>query len=180
MKKGFSILFFLAFALGLYCLAPIIPPPSSGGGPETDPVYGAALDTDGTLAANSDAKVATQKAAKTYSDTKQTAAQVQALIDAASPKVIGTASFTAVGSIADLVVTGIVSNVTATATGVFEISFGVAQPDSNYGVTPSCYRAGFGLAQAGAKSTSGCTVTTVKASDQTETDPELVTVIFTR
>lgn len=32
------------------------------------------LDTDGTLAANSDAKVATQKATKTYADTKTTAA----------------------------------------------------------------------------------------------------------
>lgn len=90
MKKGFPVLAVLAFALGLYCLAPIIPPPPGPGGVETevDPVYVAALDTDGTLAANSDAKVATQKAAKTYSDTKQTAAQVQALIDAERPQSI--------------------------------------------------------------------------------------------
>jgi hypothetical protein len=32
-----------------------------------------AIDTDGTLAANSDAKLASQKAVKTYADTKQTA-----------------------------------------------------------------------------------------------------------
>lgn len=36
------------------------------------------LDTDGTLAANSDAKIATQKAGKTYADTKATLAQVRA------------------------------------------------------------------------------------------------------
>ena len=34
---------------------------------------GKAFDTDGTLAANSDAKIATQKAVKTYADTKQSA-----------------------------------------------------------------------------------------------------------
>jgi hypothetical protein len=42
-----------------------------------------AADTDGTLAANSDLKAPTQQAVKEYADTKQTAAQVQALIDAA-------------------------------------------------------------------------------------------------
>ena len=40
---------------------------------ETDPVFLAAKDTDGTLAANSDSKWATQKATKTYADTKETA-----------------------------------------------------------------------------------------------------------
>lgn len=54
---------------------------SGGGGGDFIPT--SALDTDGTLAANSDAKVASQKSTKTYADTKQTAAQVQALIDMA-------------------------------------------------------------------------------------------------
>ena len=39
----------------------------------SDQVDGADLDTDGTLAANSDVKIASQKATKTYADTKQTA-----------------------------------------------------------------------------------------------------------
>jgi hypothetical protein len=38
-----------------------------------------ALDTDGTLAANSDSKISTQKAVKTYADTKTTLAAVQAV-----------------------------------------------------------------------------------------------------
>lgn len=37
----------------------------------TDYIAPTALDTDGTLAANSDLKIATQKAVKTYTDTKQ-------------------------------------------------------------------------------------------------------------
>jgi len=40
---------------------------------ETDPIFGAALDTDGTLTANSDTKVASQKATKTYVDNSITA-----------------------------------------------------------------------------------------------------------
>ena len=40
-----------------------------GGGTETDPVYLAEKDIDGTLSANSDSKVATQKAVKLYIDT---------------------------------------------------------------------------------------------------------------
>jgi len=59
-------------------------PSGSGSGDMTKAVYDAAsknaqilatsdLDTDGTLAANSDSKVATQKAVKTYADTKQSA-----------------------------------------------------------------------------------------------------------
>jgi hypothetical protein len=42
-----------------------IPTPA---GAETDPVFSAAKDTDGTLTANSDTKIATQKAVKTYVD----------------------------------------------------------------------------------------------------------------
>ena len=42
---------------------------SGGGGTETDPVYLAEKDIDGTLSANSDSKVATQKAIKLYIDT---------------------------------------------------------------------------------------------------------------
>ena len=40
---------------------------------ESDPIFIAAKDTDVTLAANSDSKVATQKATKTYADTKLSA-----------------------------------------------------------------------------------------------------------
>lgn len=82
MSRRIYAFFAVAATLGVLCLAPVNNPPTGGVAVEVDPVYVAAKDTDGTLAANSDAKVATQKAVKTYSDTKQTAAQVQALIDA--------------------------------------------------------------------------------------------------
>ena len=40
-------------------------------------VSGTAIDTDGTLTANSDTKIASQKAVKTYADTKTTLSTVQ-------------------------------------------------------------------------------------------------------
>lgn len=57
------LLAFVAFG----SLATIYNPPAAS--VETDPVFLAAKDTNGTLAANSDSKVATQKAVKTYVDT---------------------------------------------------------------------------------------------------------------
>lgn len=57
-----------------------------------------ALDPDGTLAANSDSKVATQKATKTYADTKQpldaTLTALAGLTTAADKAIIATASDT--------------------------------------------------------------------------------------
>lgn len=47
-----------------------------GGIAKTALLLTSVLDTDGTLAANSDSKVATQKATKTYADTKATVASV--------------------------------------------------------------------------------------------------------
>ena len=44
------------------------------------PTRGIPLDTDGTLAANSDQLVATQKATKTYADTKLASSNVSAFM----------------------------------------------------------------------------------------------------
>lgn len=103
MKKGASVLAALAFAAGLYCLAPVIPPPPSAGGG----VWGAIT---GTLSAQTD--LANELALK------QTAAQVQALVDDEIGVTIQRGGYTSTPTAAGFVILTSASTHVQRATGV--------------------------------------------------------------
>lgn len=84
------------------------------------------LDPDATLAADSNDKIATQRATKAYVDAS--------IPTAPSGGVIGTGFFDPTGgSITDPAITGVVTGVTYNAQGIYDITF-VEQPDMNFQV----------------------------------------------
>ncbi len=82
------------------------------------------LDTDGTLAANSDSKIASQKAIKTY-------------VDAHSGGVIGAANFNGNGSISNTYYAGVISSVTRLSTGRYQVNLSATIADFSISLTVS-------------------------------------------
>lgn len=149
MKKGFQTLIVLAFALGLYCLAPINNPPGAAGstGPQGSPGISGSPGPTGSPGPNTIASTteilkgdnAGGAVAATANTDYSNPAGVQALIDAAlaGKGVIGTIRFEATNPIITPAVGGVIDGVTYNDVGLYDVTFTVNQPDEAYGVKPT-------------------------------------------
>lgn len=102
-------------------------------------------------------------------------------LSAHSGGVIGTARFIPANLPAVEYVTGVIASVALTSTGLYEVTFGSAQPDANYNVIPVASDIGLGMvAQYEAKGTPAFSVRVRRISDGSDYDAGVVEVTVTR